>query len=52
METKENELLKEVLTHLETQGGRDLPLTIKVREHLEPTKVEPKAEHKSEPPRK
>jgi hypothetical protein len=49
--TKESELLHEVLTHLEAQGGRDLPLAIKVREHLEPTKVEPKVEPKIEPPK-
>jgi hypothetical protein len=46
--TKESELhggdslLREVLTHLETQGGRDLPLAIKIREHLEPAKEPPK----------
>jgi hypothetical protein len=40
--TKESELLREVLTHLEAQGGRDLPLAMKIREHLEPTKEPPK----------
>jgi hypothetical protein len=49
METKENELLREVLTHLEAQGGRDLPLAIKIRERLEPTKTGPQTPLKSPP---